>query len=145
MYKVFQLSWIEMCYLKVMLKLKLQYFGHLMWTADLLEKTWMLRKIEGGGEGGDRGWDGWMASPTQWTRIWANSGDSGGQRSLACCSLWACKESDMTYRWYNIKGYRVFYRIIFLEHPSASYQAHNHSSRPTNKPPLTFPEWLMHS
>ena len=58
MYKVFQLSWIEMCYLKVMLKLKLQYFGHLMWTADLLEKTRMLRKIEGGGEGGDRGWDG---------------------------------------------------------------------------------------
>ena len=40
-----------------MLKLKLQYFGHLMQRADLLEKTLMLGKIEGriGGEGGDRG------------------------------------------------------------------------------------------
>ena len=38
-----------------MLKLKLQYFGHLMQRADSLEKTLMLRKIEGGGEGDDRG------------------------------------------------------------------------------------------
>ena len=51
----------------LMLKLKLQYFGHLMQRADLLEKTLMLGKIEGRGEGDDRGRDGWMASPTQWT------------------------------------------------------------------------------
>ena len=49
----------------LMLKLKLQYFGYLMWRTDPLEKTLMLGKIEGGGEGDDRGWDGWMASPTQ--------------------------------------------------------------------------------
>ena len=48
----------------LMLKLKLQYFGYLMWRTDPLEKTLMLGKIEGGGEGDDRGWDGWMASPT---------------------------------------------------------------------------------
>ena len=47
-----------------MLKLKLQYFVHLMQRTDSLEKTLMLGKIEGGGEGDDRGWDGWMASPT---------------------------------------------------------------------------------
>ena len=58
----------------LMLKLKLQYFGHLMRRADSLEKTLMLGKIEGGGEGDDRGWDGWMASPTQWTWVWVNSG-----------------------------------------------------------------------
>ena len=40
-----------------MLKLKLQYFGHLMQRADSLEKTLMLRKIEGKGEGAGRGWD----------------------------------------------------------------------------------------
>ena len=57
-----------------MLKLKLQYFGHLMWRTDSLEKTLVLSKIEGKGEGDDRGWDGWMASPTQWTRVWVNSG-----------------------------------------------------------------------
>ena len=53
-----------------MLKLKLQYFGHLMRRADSLEKTLMLGKIEAGGEGDDRGRDDWMASPTQWTWVW---------------------------------------------------------------------------
>ena len=48
----------------LMLKLKLQYFGHLKQRPDPLEKTLMLGKIEGGGKGSDRGWDGWMASPT---------------------------------------------------------------------------------
>ena len=56
------------------LMLKLQYFGHLMWRADSFEKTLTLRKIEAGGEGDDRGWDGWMASPTQWTWVWVGSG-----------------------------------------------------------------------
>ena len=49
----------------LMLKLKLQYFGHLMWRIDSFEKTVMLGKIEGGrrrgGEAGNRGWDGLMA------------------------------------------------------------------------------------
>ena len=38
------------------------------------------------GEGGDRRWDGGMASPTQWIWVQANSGDSEGQGSLVCCS-----------------------------------------------------------
>ena len=58
----------------LMLKLKLQYFGHLMWRIDSLEKMLMLGKIEAGGEGDDRGWDGWMASPTRWTWVWASYG-----------------------------------------------------------------------
>jgi len=59
----------------LMLKLKLQYFGHLMRRADSLEQTLMLGKKDwgSGGEGDDRGWDGWMTSSTQWTRVWANS------------------------------------------------------------------------
>ena len=56
-----------------MLKLKLQYFGHLMWRADSFEKTLMLGKIEGR-RGDDRGWDGWMASLMQWTWVWVDSG-----------------------------------------------------------------------
>ena len=56
------------------LKLKLQYFCHLMRRTDSLEKTLMLGKLEAGGDGDDRGWDGWIASPTQWTWVWANSG-----------------------------------------------------------------------
>ena len=58
----------------LMLKLKLQYFGHLVRRADSLEKTLMLGKIEAGGEGEDRGWAGWMASPTRWTWVWISSG-----------------------------------------------------------------------
>ena len=57
----------------LILKLKLQYFDHLMRSANSLEKTLMLGKIEGRIRG-DRGWDGWMALLTQWTWVWANSG-----------------------------------------------------------------------
>ena len=57
-----------------MLKLKLQYFGHLMWRTDSFEKILILERLKVGGEGDDRGWDGWMASPTQWTWVWVNSG-----------------------------------------------------------------------
>ena len=60
----------------LMLKLKLQYFGHLMRRDDSLQKTLMLGKIRAGGEGDDSGWDGWIASPTQWTCVWPSSGRS---------------------------------------------------------------------
>ena len=53
----------------LMLKLKLQYFGHLMWRTDSLEKTLMLEKIKGGRRRGQQR----MASPTQWTWVWATS------------------------------------------------------------------------
>ena len=54
---------------------ELQYFGHLMWKINSLEKTLIIGKIEGGGgEGDDRWWDGWMASPMWWTWIWVGSG-----------------------------------------------------------------------
>ena len=64
----------------LMLKLQLQYFGHLMWRTDSLEKTLMLgkKRLKAGEDGDNRGWDGWMASltlsPTLWTWVWANSG-----------------------------------------------------------------------
>ena len=58
----------------LMLKLKLQYFGHLMRRADSFEKILMLGKIKGRRSGDDRGWNGWMASLTQWISIWVDSG-----------------------------------------------------------------------
>ena len=58
----------------LVLKLKLQYFDHLMWRANLLEKTLMLGKIEARAEGNNGGWDGWMASLNQWTWVWISSG-----------------------------------------------------------------------
>ena len=58
----------------LMLKLKLQYFGHLMQRADSFEKTLMLGKIEGRRRRGRQRMRWWMASPTQWTWVWASSG-----------------------------------------------------------------------
>ena len=46
--------------------LKLQYFGHPM------RRPWCWERLRAG-EGDDRGWDGWMASPTQWTWVWVNA------------------------------------------------------------------------
>ena len=58
----------------LMLKLKLHYFGHLMWRTDSFERPWCWERLKAGGEGVDRGWDGWMALPTQWTWVWVSSG-----------------------------------------------------------------------
>ena len=59
----------------LMLKLKLQYFGHFMWKLTHWKRPWCWERLRAGGEGDDRGWDGWMASPTQWTWVLVNSGD----------------------------------------------------------------------
>ena len=58
----------------LMLKLKFQYSGHLMWRTDSLEKTRRWETLKAGGEGDSREDDGWMASQTQWTWFWAGSG-----------------------------------------------------------------------
>ena len=60
----------------LMLKLKLQYFGPLMWRTDSLENTHWKRcweRLKARGEGDKRGWDGWMASPTPWIWVWVGS------------------------------------------------------------------------
>ena len=66
----------------------------------LIGKDWCWQGLGTGGEGDDRGWDGWLASPTQWTWVWVNSGSGEGQGGQACCGSWGCKESDMT-EWLN--------------------------------------------
>ena len=58
---------------RLMLKLKLQYFGHLIQRADSFAKTMCWERWSEGGEGDDRGWDGWMPSPTQWAWVWMDS------------------------------------------------------------------------
>ena len=46
------------------------------WCEELthLKRPWCWERLKAGGEGDDRGWDGWMASPTQWTGVRVNSG-----------------------------------------------------------------------
>ena len=68
-------SWVGLFWTEIHWRpMRVQYFGHLMGRTDSLEKTPMLGKMKAGGEGNDRGWDGWTAAPTQWTWVGANSG-----------------------------------------------------------------------
>ena len=54
--------------------LKLQYLA--TWCKELThwKRPWCWERLKAGGEGENREWDGWMASPTQWTWVWASSG-----------------------------------------------------------------------
>ena len=57
----------------LMLKLKLLYFNHLIRRTDSWKRPWCWERLKAGGEGDDRGQDGWMASPTWWKWVWAGS------------------------------------------------------------------------
>ena len=92
----------------LMLKLKLQYFGHMMLRTESLKKTLTLGKIEGRRR---RGWQDEMVGWHHQLMVgWHHQlnrreseqapGDGEGQGSLACCSPWGCKESD-TIEWLN--------------------------------------------
>ena len=95
----------------LMLKLRRQYFGvwwDTTWWEELtqLKRPWCWERLKAGGEGDDRGWDGWMASPTQWTWVWVHSGSwwtgrPGVLRSLGSQRVW-----DTTERlnWTELKG-----------------------------------------
>ena len=77
----------------------------ILWPPDCKALThwkrpWDWERLKVGGEGDDRGCDGWMASLTQWTWVWASSGSWEGQGSLACSRSWGRKEFDMT-EWLN--------------------------------------------
>ena len=72
-----------------------------IWCKELThwKRPWCWERLRSGGEGGDRAWDGWMASLTQWTWIHEQApGDSERQGSLECRSPWGHKRSDMIER-----------------------------------------------
>ena len=71
------------------------------WYEELIwKKPWCWERLRAGGEEVDRGWDGWMALPTQWKWVWVNSGSWWWTGGLGCCSPWGHKESDTT-EWLN--------------------------------------------
>ena len=98
----------------LMLRLKLQYFGHLMWRTYSLEKTLMLGKTE---HRRRRGWQdemvGWHHGLNE-HKFAQTPGDSEGQGSLVCCSPWDHKESDTTERLSNNKSPNTWSWIHWL-------------------------------
>ena len=106
------------CSLEGLMKLKLQYFGHLMWWDDSLERTLML-----GGIGGRRrrGWQRmrWLDGITDsMHRSLGKLGIGDGQGGLACWDSWGCKESDMTERlnWTHPVPLNFIFLLLFFGH-----------------------------
>ena len=97
---------------RLMLKLKLQYFGHLMWRTDSLEKTLMLGKTEGRRRRGRQdkmvGWH----HPLSGHEFEQTPGVGNGQESLACCSPCAHEKSGTT-EWLNWTDGKVIRLKIF--------------------------------
>ena len=94
-----------------MLKLKFQYFVHLMQRANSLEKTLMLGKIEGRRRRGQQGMrllDGITDSVGEFEQT---PGDSEGQGSLACCSPWGLKKSNTTEQ-LNNNNIKYFFKCL---------------------------------
>ena len=69
----------------------------ILWPPDM--RNWFIGKDPDPGKDwrqeDDKGWDGWMASPTQWTWVWASGGAGNGQGSLACCSPWGHSQTQL--------------------------------------------------
>ena len=116
----------------LMLKLKLQYFGHLIWRNDSFEKTLMLGKIEGRRRTGWQRMRFWRASHTQWTWVWVSSGSCDRQGSLTCCSPWGHRVGDDWVTEVNWTG------IVFL------WDGNENWPFPVLWPLLNFPNLLAY-
>ena len=88
------------------------------WCEELthLKRPWCWDWLKAGGEGDDRGWDGWMASPTQCTWVWVNSGSWWWIGGRVSCSHGVAKSLDTTERlnWTEL--------IVFIVSPSICHE-----------------------
>ena len=80
----------------LMLKLKLQYFGHWCEEPTHWKRTWCWERLKAGGEGDDREWDGWMESLTRWTWVWTSSRSWWRTGKPGILQSWGHEESDTT-------------------------------------------------
>ena len=104
------------------------------WCEELThwKRLWCWERLRAEGEGDDRGWDGWMASPIQWTWVWWTPGVGDEQGGLACCGSWGRRESDRTERlnwteslestiFNSLKSFQSLFLQVFFLHPSVSF------------------------
>ena len=96
------------------------------WWEELThwKRPWCWERLRARGEGGDRGWDGWMASPSSMDMNLNKLQEIGSllkQGSLVCCSPWGCRESDMTW-WLNKQ--QLFRTIFWTAWDSAKHRVY---------------------
>ena len=134
-----------------------------IWCKELthLKIPWCRERLKAGGEGDDRGWDGWMASPTQWTWVWVSSwswwwtGKPGVLQSMGSQRVRHDWATELNWRW------KLEERFLFSKLGSANYQgkwcfglvsykvllehfhAHSFTYCPTDFPPTR--EWQPHT
>ena len=84
-----------------------QYFDHLMRRTDSLEKTLMLGKIEGRRRRDNRGWDGWMASPTRWTWVWV-----AARSWLASRETWRAAVHGVAKSWTQLSHWTELHSLV---------------------------------
>ena len=126
----------------LMLKLKPQYFDHLLWRTDSLKKTLILGKIESGRR---RGRDGCMASPTWWTWVWVSSrswwwtGKPGvlqfmGLQSRTWLSYWA-EPRYVSFDTFTFTMYfkAIYFKQLYLILPFSSSEVIKVFEKPLNK------------
>ena len=89
------------------------------WWEELThwKRPWCWERLKMGGEGDDRGWDGWIASLTWWTWVWVNSKSWRWTGTLECWSPWGRKELDMT-------------ELLKWTELNQSYFTHTHTTLP---------------
>ena len=104
----------------LMLKLKLQYFGHLMQRTSW-KRPCCWERLKTGGEGDDRGWDGWIASPTRDHVFEQAPGVGDGQGSLACCRPWGSQRvrhdwvTELNWRDFYLDYIKNYYTLLLLK------------------------------
>ena len=102
----------------LMLKLKLQYLATCCEELTCLKRPWCWERLKAGGEGDDRGWDGWMASPTRWTWVWVDSGSwwwAGRPGVLRFMGSQRVGHNWVTeLNWTDIKTLKTVYSYLFI-------------------------------
>ena len=97
------------------------------------KRPWCWERLRAGGEGDDRGWDGWMTSLTQWTWFGWTLGVGNEQGGLVCCSSWCRKELDTTegLNWTELSRSTLALPVFFLGLASSfRLQKSSHSDGP---------------
>ena len=85
------------------------------WYEELthLKRPQCWERLKAGGEGSDRGWDGWTASLTQWMWVWVNSGSWWWTGGLVCCGSWGCR---VRHDWVTELNWIMYHAIFQMVH-----------------------------